>query len=90
MNIQREHHSASQALDAADYQFGLDEPLKGLEAISMAALQVDRITEAGVRAAREKGATWEAIGAALGMSKQGAQQRYGDTKGKRRPWGSEK
>jgi hypothetical protein len=38
---------------------------------------LDGLTRLAVDEARRKGATWVQIGAALGLSKQGAQQRYG-------------
>lgn len=39
--------------------------------------EVDRLTDKWVARARRDGFSWEAIGSALGVSKQAAQQRYG-------------
>lgn len=44
--------------------------------------EIDKITphltEYGATMAREAGASWAAIGSELGMSRQGAEQRFGD------------
>lgn len=56
------------------------EVLMALENVLQAAQVLDRATqdlEEKVAAARAAGATWEQIGEQLGLTKQGAQQRYG-------------
>jgi hypothetical protein len=53
------------------------EALYALEAVKAAQVGVDVIARQAVAMARQDSETWEAIGAALGVSKQAAQQRYG-------------
>jgi hypothetical protein len=48
------------------------EPLEALRELAEGEVELDRLRLDRVRAARERGASWEEIGAALGMSKQSA------------------
>ena len=48
-----------------------------LSGLHGAMLHVEGLIRAAVRAARQDGESWEAVGAMLGVSKQAAQQRYG-------------
>lgn len=54
-----------------------DPDLRGLTALAAISDAVDVILQASVLEAREKGLTWQAIGDALGMTRQAAQQRFG-------------
>lgn len=53
-----------------------------VELSDLAALRddVDQVIAAAVQGWRTRGESWAIIGAALGISKQGAQKRYGGTK----------
>jgi hypothetical protein len=53
------------------------EALYALEAVRAAQVGVDVIARQAVAMARQDGETWEAVGLALGVTKQAAQQRYG-------------
>jgi hypothetical protein len=53
------------------------EPLVRLAAVRQAREQFEHLELATVRAARESGATWTDVGAIYGLTKQGAQQRFG-------------
>jgi hypothetical protein len=53
------------------------EALYALEAVKAAQVGVDIIARQAVAMARQDGETWEGIGAALGVTKQAAQQRFG-------------
>jgi len=48
-----------------------------LDTLSAYAGHIEDATERAVRAARAQGSSWEHIGACLGITKQGAQQRFG-------------
>jgi hypothetical protein len=48
------------------------DPLEALRELARGETELDRLRYEQVRAAREAGASWEEIGAALGMSKQSA------------------
>lgn len=53
-----------------------------LEVVRQRHLEVihhQRLLEAAIEEARERGASWADIGASLDVSKQAAQQRYGKT-----------
>ena len=54
----------------------IPDPLLRLDAIRSARERLERLEAAAVREARHAGATWKAIGALYGLSKQGAQQRF--------------
>jgi hypothetical protein len=62
--------------DAADF--------RRITAARTAAAKVEAELEAAVRAARSKGDSWEAIGAALGVSSRTARERFGHTSGRPR------
>lgn len=59
------------ALDAADG------PMSRLEAARRLREAAEELEAAQVEAARKAGATWIEIGACYGLTKQGAQQRFG-------------
>lgn len=48
------------------------DPLEALRELANGEAELDRLRMDRVQAARERGASWEEIGAALGMSKQSA------------------
>lgn len=52
------------------------DPLQRLDAVRAARERMEALEAAAVRDARAAGATWKAIGALYGLSKQGAQQRF--------------
>jgi len=52
------------------------DPLQRLDSVRTARERMDALEAAAVRDARAAGATWKAIGALYGLSKQGAQQRF--------------
>jgi hypothetical protein len=54
----------------------VDEVLKDLPQVAKAALQVENYLAAGVRRARELGATWARVGEAFGMTRQSAWERF--------------
>jgi hypothetical protein len=53
-----------------------DDPLAQLDAARSVREAADELEAAAIRAARKSGATWSAIGALYGLTKQGAQQRF--------------
>lgn len=53
-----------------------EEPLTALAEIAAARSTLDAETEIQVRRARHTGCSWEAIAAALGVSRQAAHKRY--------------
>ena len=53
------------------------DPLRRLDSVRTARERMEALEAAAVRDARAAGATWKAIGALYGLSKQGAQQRFG-------------
>ena len=55
----------------------IPDPLHRLDAIRLARERLAAMEATAVRDARRAGATWKAIGALYGLSKQGAQQRFG-------------
>lgn len=59
----------------------ISDPLTRLDAVRWAREQVEHLEADAVRAARESGATWKDIGTIYGLTKQGAQQRFGSTMG---------
>jgi hypothetical protein len=52
------------------------DPLAQLDAARALREAADDLEAAAIRAARKSGATWSAIGALYGLTKQGAQQRF--------------
>ena len=54
----------------------IPDPLLRLDAVRAARERLEVLEVAAVRDARQAGATWKAIGALYGLSKQGAQQRF--------------
>jgi hypothetical protein len=59
-----------------DAEVGLDTVLASLPRVSQAGDQADYVLTQYVRKARELGATWAAIGEALGMARQSAWERF--------------
>lgn len=57
-----------------------DDPLAALRATSHATAELERITTVQVRRARNQGASWTQIAAALGVSKQAVHKKYGGTR----------
>jgi len=54
-----------------------DTHLERLHDLHLQALHTQRLIEASAEYAREEGASWAEIGAALSITKQGAQKRFG-------------
>ncbi|GAA2748601.1 helix-turn-helix domain-containing protein [Amnibacterium kyonggiense] len=54
----------------------IPDPLRRLDAVRAAREELESLEAEAVRSARSEGATWKAIGALYGLSKQGAQQRF--------------
>ena len=54
----------------------IPDPVARLDAVRVAREQLEALEVDAVRSARDAGATWKAIGALYGLSKQGAQQRF--------------
>ena len=61
---------------AADAVNRLADPLQRLDAARRIREEAEALEAAAVHHARHTGVTWKAIGAAYGLSKQGAQQRF--------------
>ena len=51
-------------------------PLAALQAIAELRPRLAELEQAAVQAAREKGATWEEIATAMGITRQAAQMRF--------------
>jgi predicted transcriptional regulator len=51
-------------------------PLAALQAIAELRPQLAALEQAAIKVAREKGATWEEIATALGVTRQAAQMRF--------------
>jgi len=51
-------------------------PLASLQAIAELRPQLAELEQAAVQAAREKGATWQEIATAMGITRQAAQMRF--------------
>ncbi len=70
--------SAPKGLDrVVDRLLLIPDPLLRLDAARRGRELLAAVEAAAVRDARQAGATWKAIGALYGLSKQGAQQRFG-------------
>lgn len=53
------------------------DPIEGVKLARRIAELATELEQHTVRAARQQGASWSRIGAVFGLSKQGAQQRFG-------------
>lgn len=69
----------AEKVDAADLREADTASLRLIADLVGRRLAVDNELAAAVRAARRDGRSWSAIGAMLGMSKQAAQQKYGQS-----------
>ncbi|RIX30874.1 hypothetical protein [Amnibacterium setariae] len=70
--------SPTAALDRAVETLRRDpDPLTRLDSVRRARERLEQLEAEAVRDARAAGATWKSIGALYGLSKQGAQQRFG-------------
>jgi predicted transcriptional regulator len=58
-------------------QTASDDPAVGLRAVSSLRSLVEAVEELQVRAARERGWSWQEIASLLGVSKQAVHQKYG-------------
>jgi predicted GNAT family N-acyltransferase len=56
---------------------GSDDPIVALNAIAELHRELDRVETVTVRAARNRGASWQLIALALGVSKQAVHKKYG-------------
>ena len=56
---------------------GSDDPLEALNAIAELHHELDRLEAVTVRAARNRGASWQLIAQALGVTKQAVHKKYG-------------
>jgi DNA invertase Pin-like site-specific DNA recombinase len=56
---------------------GADDPIVALNAIAELHRELDRVEAATVRSARNRGASWQLIALALGVSKQAVHKKYG-------------
>jgi hypothetical protein len=61
---------------AVDALRAIPDPMARLDAVRGARERLEDLEVDAVRSARTAGATWKAIGALYGLSKQGAQQRF--------------
>ena len=52
------------------------DPLEALRELALCNSELDRLRREAVEAAREQGASWEQVGAALGMTRQSAWEFY--------------
>jgi hypothetical protein len=55
---------------------GIEDPVARLDAVRRAREALDQLESETVAESRKSGATWGAIGALYGLTKQGAQQRF--------------
>jgi hypothetical protein len=56
---------------------GSDDPIEALNAIAELRKELDRVESVTVRAARNRGASWQLIALALRVSKQAVHKKYG-------------
>ena len=56
---------------------GSDDPIEALNAIAELHKELDRLEAVTVRAARIRGASWQLIALALGVTKQAVHKKYG-------------
>lgn len=56
---------------------GSDDPIEALNAIAELRKELDRVESATVRSARNRGASWQLIAIALGVTKQAVHKKYG-------------
>ena len=56
---------------------GSDDPIQALNAIAELHRELDRVEAVTVRSARNRGASWQLIALALGVSKQAVHKKYG-------------
>jgi DNA invertase Pin-like site-specific DNA recombinase len=56
---------------------GSDDPIEALNAIAKLRTELDRVEAVTVRSARNRGASWQLIALALGVSKQAVHKKYG-------------
>ena len=63
-------------LTAMVQEAAADSPLTGLEATVQVRAELERLEAVLVRRARNRGATWAQIAAALGVSKQAVHKKY--------------
>ncbi|NLT31002.1 MAG: hypothetical protein GXX86_11205 [Propionibacterium sp.] len=56
------------------------DPLAAVDLAQQIGTLADKVQHDAVRAARQQGVSWSKIGAVFGLSKQGAQQRFGKHK----------
>lgn len=67
----------SPTTDVLDFFEATYLPLQRLDTLAAVRALLEEYTERAVAQARTRGATWEDIGAYLGVTRQAAQQRYG-------------
>lgn len=60
-----------------------DSALARLAAVRSIRAQAEQLEQSEVRAARDQGTSWSKIGSVYGLTKQGAQQRFGDVRRKK-------
>jgi hypothetical protein len=77
-----DRHAKPEGDEASFLLTHTDQPLIALRALAVRSREVERLTELAVADCRAAGVPWTAIGEALGVSRQAAQQRFGD---KRKP-----
>jgi len=56
---------------------GSDDPIEALNSIAELRKELDRVEAGTVRAARNRGASWQLIALALGVTKQAVHKKYG-------------
>lgn len=56
---------------------GSDDPIEALNAIAELRTELDRVESVTVRSARNRGASWQLIALALGVTKQAVHKKYG-------------
>lgn len=56
---------------------GSDDPIEALRAVSRLRRELDAVEEVAVRRARVRGASWQLVALALGVSRQAVHKKYG-------------